>query len=1309
MHQVPAAFQQPYEAYLLQPPSGVSLQALLHIVNKARPELKLVTTKDFQTFGKSCYGVCKNTPDIKEPRHIGRIMFSIHVGKISSQGNASKSHAIMVKDPSERCPTWGICLLAANAHEVETTCISVSSTNEETLDLCRAGDDLEGKTVYDLREFFLSPEWQHVLNIFVHFRGGSVRTQSMDVKASKRQCPESQESMIEARYWLPTKLTEALQMASLPSSYSVVLQELYNQYQFPAKSCSFSGLRSLSLKKGASSYSKLAQAALHGQVFKAAEIVQRHNKDRKDFTPTKGQPTFTLPAYLASDWERSDEKIEEFCKQKDLAVHVLHPSVVVPTDFEKTKERLVFDIRIRNLANCIPYSESIYGVVDFDHLTPCADNSDEDSSIDGSQLACHSVVIRWFFESLPEYQGFHIVKRADFKLSVLTLKTPVVLPDRCTGCSVEVGRFTGNGSHVWPTLRARWLDFARWESSAIEEEREKPRKVLPAFMQLFLEEDFAKGLELLKIYLGGPGVSKTSKTLLDLIEADVKGERASMVNTFTTSARRQVSQNLLTPSNPCIRVIGYSHLSTLEKAHTLDGHLSFPEEASRDDSAETRMTDHVANLKDRRLNVEKGNLPPEDQKEMRKNHAKIIEAREQAEDAHTKMRDLVIERCTTIISTLGAIARPGASEKFELTKRFEHVAIDEGSLAQLGNFVEGVLLNPELYDHHCRLSLIGDHLQDSPPSMTSPWGQSRNDMAWLQDQWCASSLFEYLFHRLSMIQENEETEHQWELIKKENMVQLNHSGASQRLGLKSTNFYNALTELIGRPLTLINPRLRAKSESGQRADRVRVLGCFPEYLLNQPTGQLGSSCYDMGAAMASALQALVACRELGSLDEHNSSAHSMLATTTPSVQENAKFTVAVVAAYKAQLEAVSKCFGALEPWLDKCTYKALENVQLVLYSSATAQGCTFTDVVLSWPLKTNNFQRFHLLPQRLCNMVSRQVRDLHVIQFSDYDTRRRAPTGEPSRTAEKKTSTLDRLRSSMTAYGENEEFDVHLQFLNLSEREVLRACDDAYYKMWIASQKTNKAEDFSEELAATVPLQKMSLKTWLQDSLPNHVRWSPETRRLPNGQERCVRVFQNLCREHIHGMAYWPRALDMAVSSMSPSYLYFCANGLASGETWAWEQAMQRADVFCLQVCFELCEELSSLYDYDYVVGFGPHKYVESAAGVRQTQSGGGKRTSLFVLKRQRNSIGSPWKTVLKVYHTTMRWVEAALSRSSRLLIVGGDLNMHIRCQNIWMRMACNEQWCACWEAASTLRPLDLITRPLNLEPRITFITNIVF
>ena len=165
----------------------------------------------------------------------------------------------------------------------------------------------------------------------------------------------------------------------------------------------------------------------------------------------------------------------------------------------------------------------------------------------------------------------------------------------------------------------------------------------------------------------------------------------------------------------------------------------------------------------------------------------------------------MIDRCTTIISTLGAIARPGASEKFELTKRFEHVAIDEGSLAQLGNFVEGVLLNPELYDHHCRLSLIGDHLQDSPPSMTSPWGQSRNDMAWLQDQWCASSLFEYLFHRLSMIQENEETEHQWELIKKENMVQLNHSGASQRLGLKSTNFYNALTKLIGRPLTLINP------------------------------------------------------------------------------------------------------------------------------------------------------------------------------------------------------------------------------------------------------------------------------------------------------------------------------------------------------------------------------------------------------------------------------------------------------------------------------------------------------------------------
>ena len=554
----------------------------------------------------------------------------------------------------------------------------------------------------------------------------------MQAQDSKRQCQGSQEGVIETRYWLPKELTEALQMASLPGSYSVVLQELWSQYRNPEDSCSFSGLRSLSLRGGAQSFRKLPEAALHGQAIKAAEIVQRHTKDRADFTPTSGTPRFTLPAQLASAWEDSEVKIEEFCKEQDLAVHILHPSVVVSPDFEMARNRLVYDIHVPELGNCVPHTKSVYGVVDFEHLTPCADNGDEDGSIDGSQLACHSVYIRWFFDSLPEYHGFHIVKRADFKLSVLTLKTPVVLPATCHSCSVEVGRFSGNGAHVWPTLRARRLEFAWCESSDIREEQEKPMKLLPAFMQLFLEGGFDEGLKLLNTYLGGPGVSKTSVSLVDMIEKDVQSKRASMVNTFTTSARRQVSRNLL--PNECIRVVGHSHLTTMEKAHTLDGHLSELEASNRDDTAENNLSAQIEELSNGRFCLESDNLPLSAQRHLRNHHADIIEAREHQENLHTEMRVLVIARCRTIISTLGAIARPEASNKFELSHKFEHVAIDEGSLAPVGNFVEGVLLNPDLYHQTCRLSLLGDHLQDSPPRMNYVWGQIRNDIAWLQDQ-----------------------------------------------------------------------------------------------------------------------------------------------------------------------------------------------------------------------------------------------------------------------------------------------------------------------------------------------------------------------------------------------------------------------------------------------------------------------------------------------------------------------------------------------------------------------------------------------
>ena len=85
-------------------------------------------------------------------------------------------------------------------------------------------------------------------------------------------------------YWLPAKLFEALKMAALPRSYSVVLQELLDLLRGSAVSCNFTGLKSCRIEKGARDYSKLVEAALKNQVLKAAKAVICNKKKEKQIS-----------------------------------------------------------------------------------------------------------------------------------------------------------------------------------------------------------------------------------------------------------------------------------------------------------------------------------------------------------------------------------------------------------------------------------------------------------------------------------------------------------------------------------------------------------------------------------------------------------------------------------------------------------------------------------------------------------------------------------------------------------------------------------------------------------------------------------------------------------------------------------------------------------------------------------------------------------------------------------------------------------------------------------------------------------------
>ena len=149
---------------------------------------------------------------------------------------------------------------------------------------------------------------------------------------------------------------------------------------------------------------------------------------------------------------------------------------------------------------------------------------------------------------------------------------------------------------------------------------------------------------------------------------------------------------------------------------------------------------------------------------------------------------------------------------------------------------------------------------------------------------------------------------------------------------------------------------------------------------------------------------------------------------------------------------------------------------------------------------------------------------------------------------------------------------------------------------------------------------------------------------------------------------------------------------------------MQLSDVLCLKVCHMMCEAFrteDSDY-YDFAAGFGAHKYVETEAGVRQGAAGGGQRTAVFLLRRRKGSGEMAWSTMAKVYHTTMRWVNAA-SMSSRLLIVGGGLDLHYRFQETWLQLAECEGWCCTHQVIqrNQPRPRRMPAQRPPLEPYI--------
>ena len=741
VHQVPALDQNRYVAYLLQPPALGDLSEVIRVVN-SHLQLQLDDSQESVVFQHSCYGNGEDIAEVKKAYHIGRTAFSLHVGHVCSKIKPPlrKSYSILVSSRNKRSPTfatWGLCLLAPRPTEpmdnhyieIDMPCLALYKEK---------GDNLSDCSSYELFNYLSSPNWTPVSKAFLHFPGGKKRK-----KGVRRKTPS-------LSYWLPAKLFEALKMAALPRSYSVVLQELWDLLRGSAVSCNFTGLKSCRIEKGARDYSKLVEAALKNQVPKAAKAVICHEKGKADFTVTAGIPEYTMPDDLQIAWDSaSDMNIEELCEKQKLEIHKLHPSVALDPDYEMDRQRLVFDISVPGLAECLPKSSPLYGVVDLANSAPSTENGDEFTSTDDRELSCHSVAIVWHFknEAMHPYHGFHVIKRVDFTLNLLTLKAPVVLPTACDMVWVEIGRYSGNGAHVWPELRNKWLTFAQTlncvSASDLPEQQETQVKKPPSFLDLCLEEHFDKGLERTMLYLGGPGVSKTSVALTSNISEDLETQNASLVCTYTTESRNHASECLLPNDN--VRIVGEDTKFTgLEADHTLHGHLW---RLAHVDSAEQNLQDHVANYKVCGSSWPKV-LPVQRPKNIRESHAAVIAARESQEGLRAELRDSVLNNCTTVLSTLGALARQDAVKEHEIRHLFKRFAIYEASFVDVGSFVEVVLLNQDLFDQACLLDIIGDHLRDGPPSMASMFGRDRTDMQWLQDQWSQASLFQYVLSRL---------------------------------------------------------------------------------------------------------------------------------------------------------------------------------------------------------------------------------------------------------------------------------------------------------------------------------------------------------------------------------------------------------------------------------------------------------------------------------------------------------------------------------------------------------------------------------
>jgi hypothetical protein len=123
------------------------------------------------------------------------------------------------------------------------------------------------------------------------------------------------------------------------------------------------------------------------------------------------------------------------------------------------------------------------------------------------------------------------------------------------------------------------------------------------------------------------------------------------------------------------------------------------------------------------------------------------------------------------------------------------------------------------------------------------------------------------------------------------------------------------------------------------------------------------------AALASALHAAHACaksQEVMKLDT--------------AFEKPERFSVGILAAHSSQVVACQIAWKVLIDLLPQDSRDAFDECKLTIATSPGIQGQMLMEAVLCMPMDCEEWTSFHVSPHRLCNMVSRHLHRLRVLQ-----------------------------------------------------------------------------------------------------------------------------------------------------------------------------------------------------------------------------------------------------------------------------------------------------------------------------------------